>query len=359
MEDAIRAQLGRIRARHDELTAEMSLPDIAADYERVNLIARERAETTTLVELFERFTAAEDAAGSARALLGEDDAEMKELAETELAEAETRIAALDRDLLRALLPKDPRDERNVIVEIRGGAGGDEAALFAADLFHMYVRYGERRRWQTEVIDAAETEKGGLKEVVFEIRGKGAFSRMKYESGVHRVQRVPETEAQGRIHTSTATVAVLAEADEVDVHIEEKDVRVDVYHASGAGGQNVNKVATAIRLTHIPTGLVVVCQDERSQLKNRIKAMTVLRSRLFEAQTSKQHAEMSETRRGQVGTGDRSEKIRTYNFPQDRITDHRVGLTVHNIPDRLDGNIDDVIDAVATAEEAERLQSLGA
>ena len=241
------------------------------------------------------------------------------------------------------------------MEIRAGAGGEEAALFAHELYRAYARYAERRRWHTEILNASESEKGGFKEVVFEVRGDGAYSRLKYESGVHRVQRVPETEAQGRIHTSTATVAVLPEAEEVDVAIEEKDIRVDIFHSSGAGGQNVNKVATAVRLTHIPTGIVVVCQDERSQLKNRVKAMTVLRSRLFDMEQQRQDAEMSQARRSQVGSGDRSEKIRTYNFPQDRITDHRVGLTVHNIPDRLDGNLDDIIDAVATADEAERLQ----
>jgi peptide chain release factor 1 len=222
---------------------------------------------------------------------------------------------------------------------------------------MYARYAERHRWQTEIIDASESEKGGFKEVVFEIRGDGAFSRLKYESGVHRVQRVPATEAQGRIHTSTATVAVLAEADDVDVDIEEKDIRTDIFHSSGAGGQNVNKVATAVRLTHIPTGIVVVCQDERSQLKNRVKAMTVLKSRLLDLEMQKQQAEITETRRSQVGSGDRSEKIRTYNFPQDRITDHRVNLSVHSIPDRMDGNIDDIVDAIATADEAERLQGV--
>jgi peptide chain release factor 1 len=223
---------------------------------------------------------------------------------------------------------------------------------------MYTRYAERRRWQPEVLDVSESEKGGFKEVVFEIRGDGAYSRLKYESGVHRVQRVPETETQGRIHTSTATVAVLPEAEEVDVDIEEKDLRVDIFHSSGAGGQNVNKVATAVRLTHIPTGIVVVCQDERSQMKNRVKAMTVMRSRLLDLEQSKQDAELSQERRLQVGHGDRSEKIRTYNFPQDRITDHRIGLTVHNIPGRLDGDLDDIIDAVATADEADRLEGLG-
>jgi peptide chain release factor 1 len=247
-----------------------------------------------------------------------------------------------------LLPKDPRDSRNVIVENRAGAGGEEAALFAFELYRAYARYAERKGWQTEILSASESEKGGFKEVVFEVRGDGAYSRLKYESGVHRVQRVPATEAQGRIHTSTATVAVLPEAEEVDIAIEEREIRVDIFHSSGAGGQNVNKVATAVRLTHIPTGIVVVC----------VKAMTVLRSRLFDMEQSKANAEMSQARKLQVGSGDRSEKIRTYNFPQDRITDHRIGLTVHNIPDRLDGNLDDIIDAVATAEEAERLESLG-
>jgi peptide chain release factor 1 len=247
----------------------------------------------------------------------------------------------------------------VIVEIRGGTGGEEAALFAHDLFRMYTRYAERHRWAAELLSASESEKGGFKEAILEIRGQGAYSRLKWESGVHRVQRVPETEAQGRIHTSTATVAVLPEAEEVDIGVEEKDLRVDIFHSSGAGGQNVNKVATAVRLTHLPTGIVVVCQDERSQLKNRTKAMTVLRSRLFDMELQKQEAATSEARRSQVGSGDRSEKIRTYNFPQDRLTDHRIGLTVHSLPDRLDGNLDDIIDAIATADEAERLQAVGA
>ncbi|MCK9519840.1 MAG: peptide chain release factor 1 [Dehalococcoidia bacterium] len=356
MDDAILAQLQRVRQRFQELTNEMGKPEVAADFERLNSLARERAEVSDIVELYDEYEAAREAANQARALLAEADPEMRELAEQELEEAEEKMAALDQRILRALLPKDPRDSRNVIMEIRAGAGGEEAALFAAELYRMYVHYAEARRWHTEIISASESEKGGFKEVVFEIRGEGAYSRLKYESGVHRVQRVPETEAQGRIHTSTATVAVLPEAEDVDIDVDEKDLRIDIFHASGAGGQNVNKVATAVRLTHAPTGIVVVCQDERSQLKNRIKAMTVLRTRLLDLEHQKQEAEMSQARRLQVGTGDRSEKIRTYNFPQDRITDHRIGLTVHNIPSRLDGNLDDLIDAVATADEAERLQA---
>jgi peptide chain release factor 1 len=356
MEDAILEQLRRIRDRYNDLTHEMGTPEVASDFERANQLAKERSDLGALVELLDAYEAARAAADGARALLSEEDPEMRSLAEVELADAEERLAALTSKIRRELLPKDPRDSRNVIMEVRAGTGGEEAALFAYELYRAYARYAERRRWHSEILSASESEKGGFKEVVFEVRGEGAYSRLKYESGVHRVQRVPETEAQGRIHTSTATVAVLPEAEEVDVAIEEREVRIDIFHSSGAGGQNVNKVATAVRLTHIPTGIVVVCQDERSQLKNRIKAMTVLRSRLFDMQQQKQDAEMSEARRSQVGSGDRSEKIRTYNFPQDRITDHRIGLTVHNIPDRLDGNLDDIIDAVATADEAERLQA---
>jgi peptide chain release factor 1 len=358
MDDAILTQLRRIRERYRELTAEMGQPEVAADFEQMNKLAKERADIAEIVALLDAYEAAEQAAADAREMLDEDDEEMRSLAQSELEAADAQIESLTGKIRRALLPKDPRDSRNVIMEIRGGAGGEEAALFAAELFRMYTRYAERRRWQPEVLDVSESEKGGFKEVVFEIRGDGAYSRLKYESGVHRVQRVPETETQGRIHTSTATVAVLPEAEEVDVDIEEKDLRVDIFHSSGAGGQNVNKVATAVRLTHIPTGIVVVCQDERSQMKNRVKAMTVMRSRLLDLEQSKQDAELSQERRLQVGHGDRSEKIRTYNFPQDRITDHRIGLTVHNIPGRLDGNLDDIIDAVATADEADRLEGLG-
>ncbi|MGI8927317.1 MAG: peptide chain release factor 1 [Tepidiformaceae bacterium] len=357
MDQGIVAQLERVRQRYNDITAEMGRPEIATDYERVGELAKERAEIATIVGLFRDYEAVAAQAAEARSLIADDDEELRALAEGELASAEGQMQRLSAQILRRLLPKDPRDDRNVIVEVRAGAGGQEAALFAADLYRMYARYAERRRWHTEVLSASESEKDGFKEIVFEVRGGGAYSRLKYESGVHRVQRVPETEAQGRIHTSTATVAVLPQAREVDIAIEDKDLRVDIFHASGAGGQNVNKVATAVRLTYIPSGIVVVCQDERSQLKNRTKAMTVLRSRLLDEEQRKQEAATSATRRSQVGSGDRSEKIRTYNYPQDRITDHRVGLTVHNIPDRLDGNIDDMIDAVATADEAERLEGL--
>lgn len=358
MDPAILTQLERIRGRFNELTEEMARPEVAAEFEQLSKLARERSEIEDVVQLFERYESAQKSAEEAQVMLADADAEMKELAEAEIAEANEAMARLEADIRRGLLPKDPRDSRNVIVEIRAGAGGEEAALFANELYRAYSRYAERRRWQTEILSASESEKGGFKEVVFEVRGDGAYSRLKYESGVHRVQRVPETEAQGRIHTSTSTVAVLPEAEEVDIAIEEKDLRVDIFHSSGAGGQNVNKVATAVRLTHIPTGVVVVCQDERSQLKNRVKAMTVLRSRLLDMEQTKAEAEMSQARKMQVGSGDRSEKIRTYNFPQDRITDHRVGLTVHGIPARLDGDLDDIIDAVATADEAARLEGLG-
>jgi len=357
MDSAIISQLERIRGRFNELTDEMGRPEVAAEFEQLNKLARERAEIEPVVQMFEEYEAAQKSAAEAQALLADGDADMKELAEAEVAAANASMEELAAKIRRGLLPKDPRDSRNVIVEIRAGAGGEEAALFGFELYRAYARYAERKGWHTEILSASESEKGGFKEVVFEVRGDGAFSRLKYESGVHRVQRVPETEAQGRIHTSTATVAVLPEAEEVDVAIEEKDIRIDIFHSSGAGGQNVNKVATAVRLTHIPTGIVVVCQDERSQLKNRVKAMTVLRSRLFDMEQSKATAEISESRKLQVGSGDRSEKIRTYNFPQDRITDHRIGLTVHNIPDRLDGNLEDIIDAVATADEAQRLEGL--
>jgi peptide chain release factor 1 len=283
------------------------------------------------------------------------DPELAGLARAEVETLSQKREQLAEQLKVLLLPRDPNDEKNVIVEIRAAAGGEEAALFAADLYRMYTRYADRKGWSYDVLSANQTGIQGFKEVVFEVAGEGAYSRLKHESGVHRVQRVPETEAQGRIHTSTASVAVLPEVDEVEVEIDRNDVREDVYHSGGAGGQNVNKVATAIRLTHLPTGIVVTCQDERSQLKNRTKAYAILRARLYDLEQEKQLSDLTESRRAQVGRADRSEKIRTYNFPQDRVTDHRIGLTVHNLPAIMDGELDPIIDAVATNQQARLLQ----
>jgi peptide chain release factor 1 len=349
-------RLAAIERRFEELTAEMGRPEVAADYERLQALARERAAIEAVVALYREAREVDRALGDARAIVAEGgDPELIALAREEVEALSPRRDELDERLKLALLPKDPHDERDVIVEVRGGTGGEEAALFAADLYRMYGRYADRRGWQTEVLSFNETGIGGFKEIIFEVRGRGAYSRLKYESGVHRVQRVPQTEAQGRIHTSTSTVAVLPEADEVEVDIDEGELRVDIFHAGGHGGQNVNKVATAVRLTHLPTGLVVVCQDERSQLKNRTKAMQVLRARLLALKEQAQQEEITEARRAQVGTGERSEKIRTYNFPQDRVTDHRIGLTLHNLPAILDGDLDELIDAVATSEQTRQLE----
>ncbi|MER3419049.1 MAG: peptide chain release factor 1 [Chloroflexota bacterium] len=353
-------RLQALEQRYDELTAEMARPEVAADYQRFQELDRERAALEPVVTLYREYRRVSQAADEARAVLHEsDDRELRELAREELQAASERLEALEEQLKRELLPKDPRDEKDVIVEIRAGTGGDEAGLFAADLYRMYTRYAERKGWKTEVLSVSEGALGGFKEIIFEVRGKGAYSRLKYESGVHRVQRVPATEAQGRIHTSTATVAVLPEAEEVEVQIADKDLRMDIFHSGGAGGQNVNKVATAVRLTHLPTGIVVVCQDERSQLKNREKAMKVLKSRLLELERTKQEEEITSARRAQVGSAERSEKIRTYNFPQDRVTDHRVGLTVHNLSAILDGELDQIIDTVATSLREEELAGMRA
>ena len=284
---------------------------------------------------------------------------MRRLARDEVETLKDRRQQLAEAIKRLLLPKDPNDERSVIVEIRAAAGGDEAGLFAADLFRMYSRYAQANGWAVDVIDANQSGIGGFKEIIFEIKGRGAYSRLKYESGAHRVQRVPVTEASGRIHTSTSTVAVLPEVEDVDVHVNPEDLKIDIYHASGHGGQNVQKVATAVRITHLPTGMVVACQDERSQLQNKLRALAVLRARLYDIEQQKIISERAESRRAQVGTGDRSEKIRTYNFPQNRVTDHRVDLSVHNLPAVLEGNLDTIIDAVATADQAARLQAAGA
>jgi peptide chain release factor 1 len=353
-------RLAAIEQRFEELTAEMGRPEVATDVDRLQALARERAALEEIVTLSRDHRAVDHALGDARAIISEGgDPELVALAREEVAALSERLAELEAKLKRALLPKDPHDERDVIVEVRAGTGGGEAALFAADLYRMYARYGDRRGWQTEVLSSNETGIGGFKEIIFELRGRGAYSRLKYESGVHRVQRVPQTEAQGRIHTSTATVAVLPEAEEVEVAIGENELRIDIFHASGHGGQNVQKVATAVRITHLPTGLVVSCQDERSQLKNRRKAMAVLRARLLAMKEREQHEEISQARRAQVGTGERSEKIRTYNYPQDRVTDHRIGLTVHNLADILDGELDQLIDAVASTEEAKLLEQQAA
>ncbi|HEX5370876.1 MAG TPA: peptide chain release factor 1 [Dehalococcoidia bacterium] len=349
-------KLRNLEERYEELTRQMGEPEVLADFQKLQTLAKERSSLEDVVSIYRQLRDVQDQVDEARQLIESDDPEMSRLARDELSTLEPEQERLEQKLKLSLLPADPHDERNVIVEIRGGTGGEEAALFAGDLFRMYSRYAELKRWQVEVLSSNGSEKGGFKEVVFEVNGRGAYSRLKYESGTHRVQRVPATEAQGRIHTSTATVAVLPEAEEVEVDIDEKDIHVDIYHSGGAGGQNVNKVATAVRMTHIPTGIVVQCQDERSQLKNRVKALSVLRSRLLAAKEEEQAAQISDSRRSQVGSGDRAEKIRTYNFPQDRVTDHRVNYTRSNLPAFLDGKIDDVIDAVATADQAQRLEA---
>jgi peptide chain release factor 1 len=351
-------RLASIEQRFDELTAQMGEPDVAADHERLQALARERAGIEDVVSLYTQYREVEQGLADAKALADGDDVDMAALARDEFAALAGRRDQLEADLKMALLPKDPLDERDVIMEVRAGTGGDEAALFASDLYRMYTRYADNQGWKTELLSSNRTGIGGFKEIIFGIHGRGAYSRLKYETGVHRVQRVPETEAQGRIHTSTATVAVLPEAEEVDVHIDEKDLRIDIFHSSGHGGQNVQKVASAVRITHLPTNLVVTCQDERSQLKNKVKAMSVLRSRLLAMKQQEQSAEISEARRAQVGSGERSEKIRTYNFPQDRVTDHRVGVSLHNLEGILEGEIDGLIDAVATNEQARLLEQAG-
>ena len=347
-------KLQGISARFEALERELAVA--ATQPARITELARERAGLEPVVSVFREYQSVQEQLEQARGLQSNDDPELRLLAEAEVEELTPRLEALDRQLRSLLIPRDPRDERNVIVEVRAGTGGDEAGLFAADLFRMYTRYAEVRGWKTEMLSQNDTGIGGFKEVIFQVRGRGAYSRLKYESGVHRVQRVPATEAQGRIHTSTATVAVLAEADEVEIDIPEKDVKMDVYRSAGAGGQNVQKNSTAVRLTHLPTGIVVQCQDERSQLQNRLRAMSILRARLYDMALEARQAEEDANRRSQVGSGVRSEKIRTYNFPQSRVTDHRIGVSSHNLPGVLDGGLDAFIDELATRDEAERLQA---
>ena len=349
-------KLAGIEDRYEEIN--QLLMEVGDDYQRAAELGMERAELEPLVDKAREYRKALSRLEEARSFEDSADAEMVQLAEAEIAELEPKIERLESQIKTMLLPQDPRDKRNVIVEIRAGTGGDEAALFAADLFRMYNRYAERKGWEMEVLSANEIGIGGFKEVIFMIKGRGAYSRLKYESGVHRVQRVPVTESQGRIHTSTATVAVLAEVDEVEIRIPENDIRMDVYKSAGAGGQNVQKNATAVRITHIPTGIVVQCQDERSQLQNRLRAMSILRARLYEREEEKRQSQIDETRRSQVGTGERSEKIRTYNYPQSRVTDHRINVSSYNLPAVMDGEIDEFVDELATRDEAERLAMMG-
>lgn len=346
--------------KYDEITMKLSDPNVIANQEEYRRLMKEHSELEEIVLKFREYKKYLKEQEEAKEMLDDKslDRELRDMAQLEIDDASEKLQALKKEIKVLLLPKDPTDEKSVIVEIRGGAGGEEAALFAADLFRMYTRYAERNRWSYELLDSNETEIGGFKEVVFSIDARGAFSKLKFESGVHRVQRIPSTESGGRIHTSTVTVAVLPEVEEVDVNINMNDLRIDTYRASGAGGQHINKTDSAIRITHLPTGLVVTCQDQRSQHKNKDRAMSVLRSKLYEMEQEKQNSEVAQARKSQVGTGDRSEKIRTYNFPQSRITDHRIGFTAYNMEAVLDGDMDALIEALVTADQAERLSRLG-
>jgi peptide chain release factor 1 len=349
-------KLDIIESRYEELNHQLEI--VGSDYKRAADLARERAEMEKLIAKSHEYRRALRRQTEALSIQNGEDEELRQLASAELDELEPVITGLEDEIKRLLVPKDPRDDRNVIVEIRAGTGGDEAALFAADLFRMYSRYAENKSWQIEILSESDIGIGGYKEVIFNIVGEGAYSKLKYESGVHRVQRVPATEAQGRIHTSTVTVAVLAEVDDVEIDVPDTDLRLDIYRSAGAGGQNVQKNATAVRITHIPTGIVVACQDERSQLQNRLRAMSILRARLFEIEEEKRQKERDTTRRSQVGTGERSEKIRTYNYPQTRVTDHRINVSSYNLPAVMSGDLDVFIDELSLRDETERLASSG-
>ena len=340
-----------------ELEQKLADPGLPARQEEWKKLSKQHAELGPVVEKYREYRAVQAERGELEAMLaGEKDPELAELTREELRAAEEKLAALEEELKILLLPKDPNDDKNVILEIRAGAGGEEAALFALDLLKMYLRYAEKNRWKTEEIDLSSSDLGGIKEAVVQIAGKGAYSKLKFESGVHRVQRVPETESQGRIHTSTVTVAVLPEAEDVEVQVDEKDLRIDIFRSSGAGGQKVNKTESAIRITHLPTGIVVQCQDERSQTRNKEKAMTVLKSRLYDYYATRAEAEVAQKRRTQVGTGDRSERIRTYNFPQGRVTDHRINMTLYSLDTYMQGEIDEMIDALSLADRNLKLQA---
>lgn len=340
--------------RMDELEARLSEPGLYDDPDRAAKLLKERNELEPIVAAYRAYEQAQQTIADATEMLSDPD--MKELAQEELHQAKADVARLEDELKILLLPKDPNDDKNIFVEIRGGAGGEESALFAADLYRMYTMYADKRGWQTEVMSVSETELGGYKEIVFRVAGDKVYSRLKFESGVHRVQRVPATESQGRVHTSTTTVAVLPEAEEVDFYLDPNDLRIDTFRSSGAGGQHINKTSSAIRVTHIPTGTVVECQDERSQHKNKDKALRVLRSRLYEAEVEKQQAAIAADRKSQVGTGDRSERIRTYNFPENRVSDHRIKLTLYKLDQFLNGDMDEVLDALIAADTAEKMKA---
>jgi peptide chain release factor 1 len=349
-----------VEDRYEELNRLMADPEVVTDHLQVTEYAQEQAEIQDLVMAYRRYSSLEQELADTQALMEmEDSDEMREMAEQEIARIEGEMERLYDRIRLLLLPKDPNDEKNVIIEVRAGAGGDEAGIFAADLYRMYTRYAEAHGWKTDILSAHSTGVGGFKEVIFEIAGRGAYSRFKFESGVHRVQRVPVTESQGRIHTSTATVAVLPEIDDVEIDINSADLQVDVYISSGPGGQHMQKNATAVRITHEPTGIVVSCESERSQTQNRERAMAVLRARLYEIEQQRQMEERGEKRRLQVGSGERSEKIRTYNYPQNRVTDHRIGLTLYRLETIVDGDLDEIMDELATTDQADRLQAIGA
>ena len=349
-------KIGLIEERYEEINRQLEA--VGNDYKRAADLARERSEMEKLVAKAREYRQALKRQEEALLLEDSEDEDLRQLAAAELEEVSPTITRMEDEIKRLLVPKDPRDDRNVIVEIRAGTGGDEAALFAADLFRMYTRYAENKSWKIEILSESDIGIGGYKEVIFNIIGEGAYSRLKYESGVHRVQRVPATEAQGRIHTSTVTVVVLAEVDEVEIEVPDSDIRMDIYRSAGAGGQNVQKNATAVRITHIPTGIVVACQDERSQLQNRLRAMSILRARLYEIEEEKRQKELEATRRSQVGTGERSEKIRTYNYPQSRVTDHRINVSSYNLPAVMSGELDLFIDELSLRDETERLAFSG-
>lgn len=349
-------KLAALSEKYDRLTALVSDPAVIADQAEWQKHIKARAELEDVVQAFRQYRAVEAALADAHAILAEKgDPELAELAELEIEENEAKKQALEQEMKVLLLPRDPNDSKNVILEIRAGTGGEEAALFAGDLFKMYSRYAEQKRWRTEIMDASYTDIGGFKEVILLIEGKGAFSRLKFESGVHRVQRVPSTESSGRIHTSAATVAVLPEAEEVEVEISQNDIRIDLFCATGPGGQCVNTTQSAVRITHLPTGIVVSCQDEKSQIKNKAKAMRVLRARVLEKMQEEAQSAEASARRSMVGSGDRSERIRTYNFPERRVTDHRIGLTLHKLDQVLEGNLDEIVDALVTSDQAQRLR----